>query len=94
MFLCLQTADELYKCLKIDAHVFIDCSQNCAQILFCSRAGLCPNFGRSHIEVDLVVHVLNCARFFVVCALNRAQILVVRAIDCAQFLLHPALFPT
>ena len=26
-------------------------SQDCAQILFRSRAGLCPNFGRSHVKV-------------------------------------------
>ena len=39
MFLCFQTADdELY-------NACIDCPQNCAQISFRSRAGLCPNSG-------------------------------------------------
>ena len=43
------------QCLKICAHVFIDRPQNCAQISFRSRAGLCPNFGRSRVKADLVV---------------------------------------
>ena len=44
---CFHPADQLYvQCLQICAHVFIDRPQNCAQILFCSRAGLCLNCGR------------------------------------------------
>ena len=39
-------SDELYKTLQICAHVFIDRPQNCAQILFRSRAGLRPSSGR------------------------------------------------
>ena len=38
-------------CLHICAHVFIDCPQNCARILFRSRAGLCLNFLRSHSKL-------------------------------------------
>ena len=41
------------QCLQICAHVFIDRPQICAQILFRSRAGLCPNFGRSLVKVCL-----------------------------------------
>ena len=76
--------------MQICAHVFIDRPQNCARILFRSCAGLCPNFRRSHVNVDLVVRTLNCARFFFICALNCARIRVVRVLNCAQFLLHAA----
>ena len=40
--------------LQICARVFIDLPQNCAQILFRSRAGLCPNFGRSRCKLCLI----------------------------------------
>ena len=43
------------------------------------------SFARKSVP-DLVIRVLNCARFCVVCAVNRARILVVRALDCARFL--------
>ena len=33
------------------AYVFIDRPHNCAQILFRSHAGLCPNFGRSRSKL-------------------------------------------
>ena len=41
------------QCLRISAHVFIDRPQNCTQILFRLRAGLCPNFGSSRVKVRL-----------------------------------------
>ena len=86
----------MYKCLclQICAHVFIDRLQNCAQTSFaCWIVTEFWSFTRKSVP-HLVIRVLNCARFCVVCALNCARFFVVRALDCAQFLLHPALFPT
>ena len=78
MFLCFQTADELYNaCRSVPmfssiAHKIVPkscfvCVLDCAQILG--------------------VRTLNCAQFFfVVCTLNCVRILVVHTLDCVQFL--------
>ena len=50
LFLCFNVFRQPKNC-KLRAHVFIDHSQNCAQILFRSRAGLHSNCGRSHVKI-------------------------------------------
>ena len=54
------------QCLQICAHVLFDRPQNCTQILFRSRAGLCSNFGRLHVKMCPIFYRLRtklCSNF-------------------------------